>query len=148
MNLIMSSTTEDIFSLQVNTDLNALSDVLNWFEAVTNPRLPPSLSWQCQLALSEGFTNAVSHAHQNLPPTTPIDLEVSFVFNHLEIKIWDWGEPFDLKGIMTQARIEESQSINNERGRGLIILRQAVDHIDYIRDEKGRNCLILGKEIF
>jgi serine/threonine-protein kinase RsbW len=52
--------------------------------------------------VSEAFTNAVRHAHKNLPRETRIDLEITVFNARLEIKIWDWGELFDL-----QAKLKE-----------------------------------------
>jgi len=56
----------------------------------------------------EGFTNAVRHAHKNLPLETPIELEVMVLNEHLEVKILDWGEPFDI-----QAKLKEEWPQNN-----------------------------------
>jgi serine/threonine-protein kinase RsbW len=47
--------------------------------------------------VSEAFTNAVRQAHKNLPRETPIELEITVFNERLEIKIWDWGEPFDFQ---------------------------------------------------
>jgi serine/threonine-protein kinase RsbW len=47
--------------------------------------------------VSEAFTNAVRHAHKNLPRETPFELEITVFNERLEIKIWDWGEPFDFQ---------------------------------------------------
>jgi len=57
---------------------------------------------KCILAVSEAFTNAVRHAHKNLPIETPFELEITVFNERLEIKIWDWGEPFDF-----QAKLKE-----------------------------------------
>ena len=45
----------------------------------------------------EGFTNAVHHAHKNLSSDTPIDLAIAVFRDRLELEIWDWGKPFDIK---------------------------------------------------
>ncbi|MEG4999698.1 ATP-binding protein [Microcoleus sp. B4-D4] len=59
--------------------------------------IPEAVLQQCKLATIEGFTNAVRHAHKNLPFQTPIDLEITVFNERLEVKIWDMGEPFDLQ---------------------------------------------------
>jgi serine/threonine-protein kinase RsbW len=64
--------------------------------------IPEAVLHQCILAVSEAFTNAVRHAHKNLPRETPIELEITVFNERLEIKIWDWGEPFDF-----QAKLKE-----------------------------------------
>lgn len=82
-------------SLQVYTDLNALSRVLEWFEQLKNLSLPNEVWWKFQLALAEGFTNAVRHAHKNLPVETPVQLEIIVFNGRLELKVWDCGPYFD-----------------------------------------------------
>ncbi|EAW38802.1 ATP-binding protein [Lyngbya sp. PCC 8106] len=83
--------------LQVNSDIAVLEDVLAWYQQLENQPIPKPIWWQCQIALAEGFTNAVNHAHKNLPCTTPIHLQVTVFNESLEICIWDYGPPFDLK---------------------------------------------------
>ena len=85
-------------SLQVNTDLNALTKVLEWFEQLKNLSLPNEVWWNFQLALAEGFTNAVRHAHKNLPVETPVQLEIIVFNGRLELKVWDCGPYFDFDG--------------------------------------------------
>jgi serine/threonine-protein kinase RsbW len=82
-------------SLQVNTDLNALTRVLEWFEQLKDLSLPNEVWWNFQLALAEGFTNAVRHAHKNLPVETPVQLEIIVFNGRLELKVWDCGPYFD-----------------------------------------------------
>jgi len=52
--------------------------------------------------VSQALTNAVRHAHKNLPRETPIELEITVFNERLEIKIWDREEPFDF-----QAKLKE-----------------------------------------
>lgn len=82
-------------SLQVNTDINALTLVLDWFEQLKDLSLPNEVWYQFQLALAEGFTNAVRHAHKSLPAETPIQLEITVFNGRLELKVWDCGPCFD-----------------------------------------------------
>ena len=82
-------------SLQVNTDLNALTKVLEWFEQLKKLSLPNEVWWNFQLALAEGFTNAVRHAHKNLPVETPVQLEIIVFNGRWELKVWDCGPYFD-----------------------------------------------------
>ncbi len=82
-------------SLQVNTDINALTIVLDWFEQLKDLSIPNEVWCQFQLALAEGFTNAVRHAHNNLPVETPVQLEITVFDGRLELKVWDCGPRFD-----------------------------------------------------
>lgn len=83
--------------LKVNTDLNTVAQVLQWYEQLEHLPIPQRILDQCKLALIEGFTNAVRHAHKGMPIETPIELEVTVFNGRLEIKVWDYGQPFDLK---------------------------------------------------
>jgi serine/threonine-protein kinase RsbW len=131
-------------SLQVKTDLDALAQVLEWFDQFNNPPLPPDAWMQCQLALAEGFTNAVRHAHYNQPPSSPIEMEVQVFENQIEIRIWDNGEPFDLvQQLQTMPKNLDSEA---EGGRGLRLMERIADLLSYTRTSDARNCLLLVKE--
>lgn len=58
------------FALQVNSDIRAVTQVLEWVEELENLPIPEGVLHQCKLALVEGFTNAVRHAHKTLPSET------------------------------------------------------------------------------
>jgi serine/threonine-protein kinase RsbW len=133
--------------LQVETDLKAVTKVLLWFEAFTSPLLTAQLQSQCQLAFVEGFTNAVRHAHENLPQSTLIDLEVTLFANCLEMRIWDWGQPFDLQAKLQSLCQEELDPLEKEGGRGLMFMHQLMDEVSYVRLPDQRNCLLLRKHI-
>lgn len=89
-------------SLQVNTDLNALTRVLDWFEQLQDVSIPNEVWLQFQLALAEGFTNAVRHAHKNLPVETPIHLQIRLFNGRWELKVWDCGSRFDFDAKLQQ----------------------------------------------
>ena len=85
-----------ITQLQVPSSLDSLAKVLSWFDQLYQPFIPKSLWLRCQLALAEGFTNAVRHAHKGLSSDLQIDLEVRILEQQVEIRIWDYGLPFNL----------------------------------------------------
>jgi serine/threonine-protein kinase RsbW len=89
-------------SREFNTDVKNLTDVLKWFDRLEYLSIPNDVWLTCQLALAEGFTNAVRHAHKYLPRETPIQLEAIVFEGRLEIRIWDCGKPFDF-----QAKLNE-----------------------------------------
>jgi len=133
--------------LQVETDLHAVTPVLQWFEDFTKPLLPQPFQSQCQLAFVEGFTNAVRHAHQNLPPTTPIELELKIFPDSLEMRIWDQGQPFDLQTKLQKAldHHKDADPLEEIGGRGLIFMHQLMDELAYLRVDDQRNCLLMRK---
>ena len=51
--------------------------------------MPHKIWLQCQLALIEGFTNAIRHAHAGMAADTPIRIQVTV--SHQDINIWILG---------------------------------------------------------
>jgi serine/threonine-protein kinase RsbW len=136
------------FQLQVRSEISALQQVLAWFEQSVLPLLPQQQGWQCELALTEAFTNVVRHAHQNLPPDTPIELEIDFDRHLLEMRIWDCGSPFDLNSQLQSIDRSNLASLDREGGRGLSLLARLSDEIYYFPAlDRQRNCLLLRKQL-
>jgi serine/threonine-protein kinase RsbW len=96
------------FQLKLNTDIKAVAKVLSWVEQLDSLPIPEAVLHQCKLAVIEGFTNAVRHAHKNLPLETPIELEIRVFNEHLEVKIWDLGEPFDFQAKLKEELLQKS----------------------------------------
>lgn len=131
--------------LQVKSDLYALAQVLQWLEDEIYSLLPRDRWWQYQTALAEGFTNAVRHAHHDLPPTTEIEIEVTVFPSYVEIKIWDYGPPFDLEAKLQSRYENPNGNPLDEGGRGLIFMHQLTNELLYVRIGDNRNCLIMRK---
>jgi len=107
------------FSLQLNTDIKAVAQVLSWLEQLDPLPIPEAVLHQCKLAVVEGFTNAVRHAHKNLPIETPIELEITVFNERLEIKIWDGGKPFDFQAKLKEKLLEEKSLFSLSEGHSL-----------------------------
>jgi len=133
--------------LTVKSDLTVLNQVQQWFEQFCL-QYPIQLSWsksqlyRLNLALAEGFTNAVRHAHHALPPETTIDIDVALWADRLEIRIWDQGKPFN-----PDALKEPEPATLQEGGYGWFLLRRLVDRVLYERNADQRNCLIIVKYV-
>lgn len=131
-------------SFQVDSDLRSLDTVLKYFEQLKPAGIPQKDWLQCQLALAEGFTNAVRHAHRHLPPAIPIEIEIEIVPHQMEIRIWDRGSVFDLESFI-------EKNVHRDRillghGQGLPILQKIADQLSYTRSEDQRNCLLIIKQ--
>lgn len=127
---------------QTNTDLHLLVQVLNWFDQFYQPTIPYAVWLECRLALAEGFTNVVRHAHSGKPIDTPIELEIKFDQDAIELKIWDSGFGFDLEQQLR--RLPAPSNHESAGGRGLKIIQQTADRFSY-RAEQQRNCLHIVK---
>lgn len=131
--------------LMVKSELRLLNQVQEWFEKFCLQHLS-QLGWsktqldRLNLALAEGFTNAVRHAHHALPPETTIEIKVYLWIDRLEIRIWDYGKPFDPDAIA-----EPAPGTLQVGGYGWFLLRRLADRVVYERDVDGRNCLLIVK---
>lgn len=135
------------FQLTVKTEIIALERILLWFETIAKAYLPPKILWECKLALSEGFTNTVLYAHDNLPTTTPIIIDVNFYQTWVDILIWNNGPFFDLKAKLTELTQQKIDPLKLESDRGLFFMDKLTDELEYIRIDSDRNCLKMKKLI-
>jgi cellulose synthase (UDP-forming) len=131
------------FQLTVNSTSQSLSQVLSWFEKLQQPSIPHRVWLECQTALAEGLDNAIYHAHKDLPRDTPIEIEVIIFTQSLTIRIWDRGTAFDLEEYLLRQPPEVDAM--TERGRGIRIMQQIADRLNYTRMPDNRNCLSLIK---
>ncbi len=143
--------------LTVDSRLEELAVVQQWFRS-TIVRFSVEAPWiddqfdKLNLALAEGFTNAVRHAHADLPGTTPIDIELILHSDKIEIFIFDQGQPFDPSSIS-----EPKPGALREGGYGWFLLRRLADQVTYAPmskqttpqslspDSRWRNCLRIVK---
>jgi serine/threonine-protein kinase RsbW len=131
------------FSRQFFTSNYEIEEVLLWLDRLYEPSIPQKIWEACKLAVTEGFTNAVRHAHHGLESNTPIDIEVTLYSKSLEVRIWDQGPGFNLKEKLQS--LEEMPGYLSEVGRGLKILQNITDQLSYTRTENNRNCLLIVK---
>jgi serine/threonine-protein kinase RsbW len=130
-------------SIKFISDLTVLSQLHQWFEQNCSNYISQIDSskhpfYHLNLALTEGFTNAVRHAHQELPPETPIEIELRIRDKRIEIRIWDQGKPFDPTTV-----VEPEPGTLCEGGYGWFLLRRLADQVVYERCPDGRNCLLI-----
>jgi serine/threonine-protein kinase RsbW len=117
--------------LSVSSHLEELSAVQQWFQtrifflAEGYPWITEQFD-QLNLALAEGFTNAVRHAHVNLPSSTPIEIELIVSPEKVEIRIFDQGAPFDPNTLG-----EIQPGVLQEGGYGWFLLRRLADQVTY-----------------
>jgi serine/threonine-protein kinase RsbW len=141
----MIGTTKRHEQLQVTSHLDVIIQVQRWFRDVCRS-LDDDSAWvshysdRLSLALTEGFTNAVRHAHAHLPPDTDIRIDLALTGDRLEIRIWDHGDPFN-----PELLPEPQPGELLESGYGWFLLRRLADKVTYRRQNDGRNCLSIVK---
>lgn len=131
------------FSIEVPSDLQALDRILFQFNQIYQDFIPYRDWLQCRLALAEGFTNAVRHAHKNLSQDVLIAIEIILKQNAMEIRIWDYGAAFDLQNFIAETSKKHHDWLNS--GRGIPLLNKIADHLEYYRTEQQQNCLLIVK---
>ncbi|NJK62303.1 MAG: ATP-binding protein [Synechococcaceae cyanobacterium SM2_3_1] len=131
-------------SLILSSQLRELDRLLDWFQQLGSDILPSNTIDQCQLLLSEGFTNVVNHAHEDRPIETQIEIQADILIDSVEIRIWDQGNGFDLESKLTQL-LESTPNTEAEGGRGLLIISKIADQLSYLPCDDQRNCLYMIK---
>ncbi len=129
--------------LKVPGNLKFLDRVLTHFDLINQSSIPRKVWLECQLALAEGFTNAVRHAHKQLPTERSIEIEIVVFETLVELSIIDYGPPFDLDACI-QSYSQGNQN-DSGGGRGVILLHKIADRLSYFRTEDDRNCLRIVK---
>ncbi len=129
--------------LQVESKLEALNDVLAWFDDLKIDAIGDRAWLELQTIVGEAFDNAVSHAHQGISEDKAIDLELSVLSQSIVFKIWDYGIEFDLEAQRRQRKGEIDPEA--ESGRGIFLLEELSDYFSYTKQPDGRNCLLVIK---
>lgn len=129
--------------IEVKSDLQAIDFVLYQFNKIYDNRILQQDWLQCQLALVEGFTNAVRHAHKDLPIETPIEIELILCLAKMTIRIFDRGQPFDLENFINTMSAKDSNWQGS--GRGIAIINKVSDVLSYDRVSHEQNCLVMTK---
>lgn len=137
----MGSTKQE--RIKVKSDLAVQTQVQKWFEQFYSEFISPIHNadrrfHQLNLALAEGFSNAVRHAHYELPSDTTIEIELALWEERIEIRIWDYGKPFNPDTVE-----EPEPGTLCEGGYGWFLLRRLADQVVYERCQDGRNCLLI-----
>jgi serine/threonine-protein kinase RsbW len=116
---------------------------LSWFDRFASPSISERIWLQCKTALAEGFTNAVRHAHKDKSSDVLIEIEVRKSPNSFEIRILDYGPPFNLEDKLKT--LPDEIDLEATGGRGLKIMHSIADSLTYTRLKANRNCLSILK---
>ena len=132
----------DQYEFHVASDLAQLDQVLAECNRINRyDRIPPHDWMQCQMAIAEGFTNAVRHAHGDEFKHCPIGIGLTLAENTLDIRIWDHGKQnFDLEHYIDNLDMQVNEFASG--GRGIIILKKISSKLAYRHDQQRKqNCL-------
>ena len=88
------------------------------------------LAYDLNLVLTEAMANAIQHANEG-DPAKEVHIEISIVDQRLVIRVFDFGEGFDVKQYVYPRHPLE------EHGRGLYLMHTIMDEITYQPTESG-----------
>ena len=138
-----------LHTIEVNSEITSLTQVLEWLGAVCGDRLGASDFQQLEIIIAEAFTNTVKYAHAKLSASTPILLDLLLDSHQVEVRIWDRGEPFDLSTHLQAelGEIDVEQSLRQDGHRGLLLMKRLSDDLFYETIHDHQNCLVMRKKI-
>jgi len=91
-------------------------------------------------AVIEACTNAMEHGNR-LSETGAIEVVIDVAADYMRVTVLDNGAGFD------HANWEPSDELMRPRGRGILIMREFTDELDFGRHEDGRFKVVLTKKL-
>jgi len=92
------------------------------------------------MSVIEAGTNAIQHGHLR-DPAKPVDIEFRVHPEALEILVHDTGKGFDLAAV--NGDITTPEHLLDVRGRGIFIMRQCMDQVEYTFSSAGTTCRLV-----
>lgn len=88
------------------------------------------LAYDLNLVLTEAMANAIQHANEG-NPAKEVHIEISIVDQRLIIRVFDFGQGFDVKQYVKPRHPLE------EHGRGIYLIHTIMDEISYLPTDGG-----------
>ncbi|MGH7731768.1 MAG: ATP-binding protein [Candidatus Eiseniibacteriota bacterium] len=94
------------------------------------------------MSVIEAGTNAIQHGHRR-DASKPLDIEFHVLPDALEITVHDSGKGFDLNSV--NGNITTPEHLLDVRGRGIYIMRECMDAVEYTFSSAGTTCRLVKK---
>src|SRR5215831_6877166 len=102
--------------------------------------MPGDESSKISMSVIEAGTNAIQHGHQR-DASKPVDTEFVVHPDRLEILVHDSGQGFDLS--LVNGDITSPEHLLDLRGRGIFIMRQCMDSVEFEFTKRGTLCRLV-----
>jgi serine/threonine-protein kinase RsbW len=99
--------------------------------------LPGDESSKISMSVIEAGTNAIQHGHQR-DASKPVDADFIVHPDRIEIEVRDSGPGFDLSQV--NGDITSPEHLLDLRGRGIFIMRQCMDAVEFEFGKRGTLC--------
>ena len=97
---------------------------------------------QISMSLIEAGTNAIQHGHRR-DASKPVDTTFTVFPDRLEISVRDLGPGFKLDEV--NGNVTSPEHIMDLRGRGIFIMRQCMDSVDFEFSSTGTVCHLVKR---
>jgi len=94
------------------------------------------------MSVIEAGTNAIQHGHRR-DASKPVDIEFHVLPDALEILVHDSGKGFDLSKV--NGNVTTPDHLLDVRGRGIYIMRECMDTVEYSFSSSGTTCRLVKK---
>ena len=94
------------------------------------------------MSVIEAGTNAIQHGHRR-DASKPVDIEFHVLPDALEITVHDTGKGFDLSKV--NGNITTPDHLLDLRGRGIYIMRECMDEVEFSFSKGGTTCRLVKK---
>jgi serine/threonine-protein kinase RsbW len=94
------------------------------------------------MSVIEAGTNAIQHGHRR-DASKPVDIEFHVLPDALEIIVHDSGNGFDISKI--NGNVTTPDHLLDVRGRGIYIMRECMDTVEYSFSSSGTTCRLVKK---
>jgi sigma-B regulation protein RsbU (phosphoserine phosphatase) len=128
--------------IELKSDLSELEQARGFTRKFCE-QVPPTILDQSRieqlvLAVSEAATNIIKHAYHEKTGQR-IQIHAAHTADQIILRFFDWGpEAFSPEAKDFALPVDMSLG-----GRGLFIIKNSVDAVEFSRDESGKNCTIL-----
>lgn len=96
------------------------------------------------IAVDEACSNIFEHAYGETSDAPPLEIEIEFDGDIVKVELIDTGKPFDFSAY-TMPKFPEHYMAGNERGAGIYLIHQCVDHVEYDQLPDNRNRVVMMK---
>jgi len=95
---------------------------------------------QISISVLEAGTNAIQHGNR-VDPTKLVDMAFNLHPDRLEVVVKDRGPGFDLDKL--KGDITTPEHLYDLRGRGIYMMRECMDEVDFTFDPDGTTCRLV-----
>lgn len=128
----------EVISIRIPSRLDLLCVLDHVAQALCERmELDPEESSKITMSVIEAGTNAIQHGH-NRDATKFVDIDFTVFDDRIEIVVRDLGTGFDLE--LVNGDITSPEHLFDLRGRGIYIMRQCMDTVEFKFSSTGTVC--------